>query len=140
MIGTGLIIAGKPVPLLAVTASRFLAGVAVRAFQGTDYLVNRWEGPWVSLGLSSGGGGPGESPTSTGPLHKRGQPVPLVVPGASNSAHGGGRSGAKPRSQRYTHLSIRGKHPKCPPGYVWSYKKKRCVHVHGRGTRWYRKG
>ena len=93
--------------------------------------------------ISSGGGGPGESPTSTDSprgLHQQGQPVPVVVPAASISAHGGGRSGAKPRSQRYTHMSIRGKHPKCPPGYVWSYKKKRCVHVHGRERRYFRKG
>ena len=50
--------------------------------------------------VSSGGGGSGESPTSTDSppgLHQQGQPVPVVVPAASISAHGGRRSGSKPR-------------------------------------------
>lgn len=41
--------------------------------------------------VSSGGGGSGESPTSTDSppgLHQQGQPVPVVVPAASISAHG----------------------------------------------------
>ena len=41
--------------------------------------------------VSSGGGGPGESPTSTDSppgLHQQGQPVSVVVPAASISAHG----------------------------------------------------
>jgi len=67
--------------------------------------------------VSSGGGGPGESLTSTDSppgLQQQGQPVPVVVPAASISAHGGGRSGAKPRSRK-----------RCPPGYRWD--GKRCV-------------
>jgi len=64
--------------------------------------------------FSSGGGGPGESPTSTEGLHKQGQPVPVVVPAASNSTHGGRRSGSKPRSRK-----------RCPSGYRWN--GKRCV-------------
>ena len=78
--------------------------------------------------ISSGGGGPGESPTSTdsppvlhqqGPLtlDKQGQPVPVVVPAASNSAHGGGRSGAKPRY--------------CPRGYYWDRARKKCMPLEG---------
>ena len=31
------------------------------------------------------------------PVHQQGQPAPLVVPAASPSAHGGRRSGSKPR-------------------------------------------
>ena len=76
-----------------------------------------WKGRQLGLLLgldySSGGGGPGESPTSTD-LHKRGQPVPVVVPAASNSAHGGRRSGSKPRKQ------------KCPDGHYWDHKRKKC--------------
>ena len=83
----------------------------------------------INLGrlISSGGGGPGESPTSTNSapgLHqtvsidpgllKQGQPVPVVVPAASISAHGGRRSGTKARSRK-----------RCPPGYRWN--GKRCV-------------
>ena len=73
----------------------------------------------INLGrlISSGGGGPGESPTSTDSppvLHQQGQPVPVVVPAASNSTPGGGRTGAKPRSRN-----------RCPPGYRWN--GKRCV-------------
>ncbi len=138
-IGTGLIIAGKPVPLVAVSVARMGAAVLVRALKGGDYLANQWQGPWVSLGItddptfgrlghSSGGGGPGESPTSTdsppvlhqqGPLtlDKQGQPVPVVVPAASNSAHGGGRSGAKPRY--------------CPRGYYWDRARKKCMPLEG---------
>ncbi len=70
----------------------------------------------LSLDYSSGGGGPGESPTSTDSppaLHKQGQPVPVVVPAASDSAHGGRRSGTKARSTR------------CPSGYRWN--GRRCV-------------
>jgi hypothetical protein len=66
---------------------------------------------------SSGGGGPGESLTSTDTppaLHRQGQPVPVVVPAASNSAHGGRRSGAKARK-------------KCPRGFRWSPENRRCV-------------
>jgi len=69
--------------------------------------------------FSSGGGGPGESPTSTDSppaLHQQGQPVPVVVPAASDSAHGGGRSGAKPRKRK-----------RCPPGHHWSTVHRRCV-------------
>lgn len=72
----------------------------------------------INLGrlISSGGGGPGESPTSTDSppaLHQQGQPASLVVPAASISAHGGGRSGAKPRGpgpygMRCNHPSRRG--------------------------------
>ena len=75
--------------------------------------------------ISSGGGGPGESSTSTdvnltssaaGPpgLHQQGQPLSVVVPAASISAHGGRRSGAKARSRK-----------RCPPGYRWN--GRRCV-------------
>ena len=127
-IGTGLIIAGKPVPLVAVSVARMGAAVLVRALKGGDYLANQWQGPWVSLGItddptfgrlghSSGGGGPGESPASTDSppaLHQQGQPVPVVVPAASNSAHGGRRSGSKPRKR-------------CPTGMVWSPVHKKCI-------------
>ena len=71
----------------------------------------------MSRSVSSGGGGPGESPISTDPppaLHQQGQPVPVVVPAASNSAHGGRRSGSKPRKR-------------CPPGYRWSFRHKKCM-------------
>ena len=75
----------------------------------------------LSLDYSSGGGGPGESPTSTD-LHKQGQPVPVVVPAASNSAHGGRRSGSKPRKR-------------CPAGYKWSDKYDTCVSLYSYGAR-----
>ncbi len=95
------------------------AGWAVRGGAGVGAVL-LWKlrqlGLLLSLDYSSGGGGPGVSPTSTDSppaLHKQGQPVPVVVPAASNSAHGGGRSGAKPRRTR------------CPPGYRWN--GKRCV-------------
>ena len=123
MIGTGLILAGKPVPLVAVSVARAGAAVAVRALRGTDYLVNEWQGPFGPdhdfFYISSGGGGPGESPTSTKTsrppaLHQQGQPVPVVVPAASISAHGGRRSGSKPRKQ------------KCPEGHYWDHKRKKC--------------
>ena len=74
----------------------------------------------INLGrliVSSGGGGPGESPTSTDSppgLHQQGQPVSVVVPAASISAHGGRRSGTKARSRK-----------RCPPGYRWN--GRRCV-------------
>ncbi len=85
-----------------------------------------------SMLVSSGGGGPGESPTSTDSppaLHKQGQPVPVVVPAASNSPHGGRRSGSKPRKR-------------CPPGYKWSDKYDTCVSLYSYGARHrkYRKG
>ena len=75
----------------------------------------------INLGrlISSGGGGPGESPTSTDSpprLQQQGRPVPVVVPAASISAHGGRRSGSKPRKR-------------CPPGYTWSKTKRKCVRV-----------
>lgn len=72
---------------------------------------------------SSGGGGPGESLTSTDqppPLSQQGQPVPVVVPAASNSAHGGRRSGSKPRGPKGTLI-------KCPRGYYWDKKTGRCL-------------
>ena len=88
----------------------------------------------INLGrlISSGGGGPGESPTSTDSppgLQQQGQPVPVVVPAASISAHGGRRSGSKPRKR-------------CPPGYKWSDKYDTCVSLYSYGARHrkYRKG
>ena len=48
-------------------------------------------------------------------LHERGRPVPVVKPAAKFSAHGGGRSGAKPRRKR------------CPPGHRWN--GSRCVRI-----------
>ena len=60
------------------------------------------------------------------PLHQRGQPAPLVVPAASSSAHGGGRSGAKPRKRK-----------SCPKGYIWSPTEGRCIYNR---DAWFRKG
>ncbi len=91
------------------------AGWWVRGGAGVGAVV-LWKlrqlGLLLTLDYSSGGGGPGESPTSTEGLLKQGQPGSVVVPAASNSAHGGRRSGSKPRK-------------KCPPGYiaVWSKRK-----------------
>jgi hypothetical protein len=90
--------------------------------RGAGFAWKLWKSRQLILGvslISSGGGGPGESLTSTDSppaLHQRGQPVPVVVPAASNSAHGGRRSGSKPRSR-------------CPPGYTWSKTKRKCVRV-----------
>ena len=75
----------------------------------------------VRLGMAVAGlveGSSSESYQQNGgpsaPLHQQGQPAPLVVPAASPSAHGGGRSGAKPRKQ------------KCPKGHYWDHKRKKC--------------
>jgi hypothetical protein len=109
--------------------------MSVREFRDAQFDIYRPRLLWallfeqMSRSVSSGGGGPGESPISTDPppplhqtesidpgLHGQGQPVPVVVPAASISAHGGGRSGAKPRKR-------------CPPGYTWSKTKRKCVRV-----------
>ena len=73
----------------------------------------------VRLGMAVAGlveGSSSESYQQNGgpsaPLHQQGQPVPVVVPAASPSAHGGGRSGAKPRCpyrfNRFRHYWARG--------------------------------
>jgi len=105
-----------------LSPARTLGGLGARYVQTQQKWSNIKAGLTV-LGLltpgyhknpfSSGGGGPGESPASTEGLHKQGQPVPVVVPAASNSAHGGRRSGTKARRTR------------CPPGYRWN--GRRCV-------------
>ena len=77
------------------------------------------------------------------PLVQRGKSSDVLSLGKTlktQSAHGfsSGKAptaGGKRRSRRYTHMSIRN----CPPGYIWSEKKRRCVHVHGRERRWFRK-
>ena len=67
------------------------------------------------LFTSSGGGGPGEVLTSAAPPSITSGGAPPSVEGLGrliNSAHGGGRSGAKPRKR-------------CPPGFYWN--GRRCV-------------
>jgi hypothetical protein len=108
-----------------------VAGPVSWSAKGAGFAWKLWKirqgllvGSLLTDSTSTGGGGPGESPTSTNTrllkrgrpltLDKQGQPVPVVVPAASDSAHGGGRSGAKPRSRK-----------RCPPGYRWN--GKRCV-------------
>lgn len=64
-------------------------------------------------------GGPSATPSSK--KSKRGKGSRRsTVPAAKSSAHGGGRSGAKPRKKRTSQ-------PRCPPGYFWSYQKQKCV-------------
>lgn len=69
---------------------------------------------------SSGGGGPGESlisttsPPSLEQIGKASEHTSSPA-AAGNSAHGGRRSGSKPRK-------------KCPPGYRWSRSLKTCIH------------
>ncbi len=89
-------------------------------------------------GASSGGGGPGGVLTSATPpsvltTYRGGRPQGLGRPGGAppsveglgrliNSAHGGGRSGAKPRKR-------------CPPGHRWNARTRRCERIlNGRGT------
>ena len=64
---------------------------------------------------SSGGGGPGGVLTSAVPPSVTSGGAPSSTEGLGrlvNSAHGGGRSGAKPRKR-------------CPPGFMWD--GRRCV-------------
>ncbi len=70
---------------------------------------------FLMLATSSGGGGPGEVLTSAAPpsITYRGGPTwPQGLGRPIISAHGGGRSGAKPRKR-------------CPPGFHWN--GRRCV-------------
>ncbi len=128
-----LVIAGMAAAPLVVDAGlmhglRLLSPARTLAGLGAHYVQTQQRWSRIKTGItvagllmpgyhrnpfSSGGGGPGESPASTEGIHKQGQPVPVVVPAASDSAHGGRRSGAKARSTR------------CPPGYRWN--GKRCV-------------
>ena len=67
------------------------------------------------LFTSSGGGGPGEVLTSAVPPSTTSGGAPISTEDLGrliNSAHGGGRSGAKPRKR-------------CPPGFRWD--GRRCV-------------
>ena len=67
------------------------------------------------LTTSSGGGGPGGVLTSAVPPSTTSGGVPISTEDLGrliNSAHGGGRSGAKPRKR-------------CPPGFHWN--GRRCV-------------
>ena len=63
---------------------------------------------------SPGGGGPGHSLTSTNP--------PPSIEEVGRMITGKFGSGKR-----------------CPPGYIWSHKKQRCVHVHGRERKYFRK-
>jgi len=73
-------------------------------------------GWWISTETSSsGGGGPGGVLTSAVPPSITSGGAPSSTEGLGrliNSAHGGGRSGAKPRKR-------------CPPGFHWN--GRRCV-------------
>ena len=69
----------------------------------------------LMFAASSGGGGPGGVLTSAVPPSITSGGAPPSVEGLGrliNSAHGGGRSGAKPRNR-------------CPPGFRWD--GRRCV-------------
>jgi len=81
----------------------------------------------MALHNSSGGGGPGEPLTSTesppslekvaidhGLLDRKASEHTSSPAAAGNSAHGGRRSGSKPRKR-------------CPPGYRWSRKHRKCM-------------
>jgi len=74
---------------------------------------------------SSGGGGPGGVLTSAVPPSITSGGAPPSVEGLGRlveSAHGGGRSGAKPRKR-------------CPPGHRWNARTRRCERIlNGRGT------
>jgi len=104
-----------------LSTGQTLAGLGVKYVQTKQKWANITAGITVAGLLtpgyhrnpfSHGGGGPVESPISTEGLYQQGQPVPVVVPAASNSAHGGRRSGSKPRKR-------------CPPGSYWN--GRRCV-------------
>ena len=63
----------------------------------------------------SGGGGTGGGPTTTDQIFGGEPTAPASLGGRSISAHGGRRTGTKPRKR-------------CPPGYRWSRRAKRCLH------------
>ncbi len=129
-LGTGLLIAGKPVPLIALTVSRGMSKMAMMGVRGYEYLTRPGFRPHLGLPYilddSSGGGGPGESLTSTDsplPLDRTGEiwgPLTLEQaglsfkdPSAAGIPHiGGRRSGSKPRKR-------------CPTGFHWN--GRRCV-------------
>ena len=72
---------------------------------------------FLMLATSSGGGGPGGVLTSAVPPSITSGGAPPSAEGLGrliNSAHGGGRSGAKPRKR-------------CPTGMVWSNVHKKCI-------------
>jgi len=81
------------------------------------YLGWWWDNP---LGESSGGGGPRDPLTSTESplsLEQKGKASEHTSSpaAAGNSAHGGRRSGSKPRKGK-----------RCPPGYYWDRRALRC--------------
>jgi len=72
---------------------------------------------YAALSASSGGGGPGEVLTSAAPPSITSGGAPPSVEGLGRliiSAHGGGRSGAKPRKR-------------CPKGHHWNARVGRCM-------------
>ncbi len=103
----GLTVVGKVyrvVGLPSTAGRRFLFSLLVGA-----------QGSFAPVEISSGGGGPGGVLTSAVPPSVTSGGAPSSTEGLGrlvNSAHGGGRSGAKPRKR-------------CPPGFMWD--GRRCV-------------
>jgi len=84
----------------------------------------------LASAASSGGGGPGGVVTSAVPPSTTSGGAPPSVEGLGrliNSAHGGGRSGAKPRGPKGTLI-------KCPRGYYWDKKTGRCLKIRRKGS------
>ena len=82
----------------------------------------------MGFGISSSprGGGPGHSPISTNTPPSFEEVGQFIVD-----------SDASARTGKLVQIGAPKK--KCPPGYIWSWKKQRCVHVHGRGRKYFRK-
>jgi len=118
----GLTVVGKAyrwVVIPSTAARRFLWSLLIGA-----------QGSLAPPDTSSGGGGPGGVLTSATPpsvltTYRGGRPQGLGRPGGApssieglgrliNSAHGGGRSGAKPRKR-------------CPKGHHWNARVGRCM-------------
>jgi len=129
----GLLIGSAAIGLTAVgkayRISPFLTSKARRLFW--SFLIGA-QGSLAPPDTSSGGGGPGGVLTSAAPppvlttyrggrLQGLGRPggAPPSVEGLGrliNSAHGGRRTGTKPRKR-------------CPPGYRWDRFKGKCVRI-----------
>ena len=130
----GLTVVGKAyrwVVIPSTAARRFLWSLLIGA-----------QGSLAPPDTSSGGGGPGGVLTSATPpsvltTYRGGRPQGLGRPRGAPistedlgrliiSAHGGGRSGAKPRGPKGTLI-------KCPRGYYWDKKTGRCLKIRRKG-------
>ena len=112
----GLLIGSAAIGLTAVgKAYRWVVIPSTAARRFLWSLLIGAQGSLAPVETSSGGGGPGGVSISAVPpsITSGGAPISIEDLGRLiNSAHGGGRSGAKPRKR-------------CPPGFHWN--GRRCV-------------